>query len=234
VDSRFAIDLLTMVLIATLAIGIIAVDNLLASTMLAGIYSLMMAVIWSNLHALDVGFTEAAVGAGISTILLVGALILTGEESKPSRIDWRGVAVCAAAGLLLVAGTFDMPRFGDPDAPIHHTRVPKYLSQTVGKLPQAPSARYTAEVHHSADTPKSDHSEGHSIHPQDDFGGHVPNTVTALLAAYRGYDTMFETTVIFTAGLSVVILLRRRRKDDDTIEHASGPATLGREDGYRA
>ena len=43
----------------------------------------------------------------------------------------------------------------------------------------------------------------------------VPNVVTAVLASYRGYDTLGETTVIFTAGAGVVALLRRRRKDRD-------------------
>ena len=36
----------------------------------------------------------------------------------------------------------------------------------------------------------------------------VPNIVTAVLADYRGYDTMFETIVIFTAGVACIILLR--------------------------
>jgi multisubunit Na+/H+ antiporter MnhB subunit len=40
----------------------------------------------------------------------------------------------------------------------------------------------------------------------------VPNMVTAVLADYRGYDTMFETAVIFTAGIAVMMLLRRRPK----------------------
>jgi len=38
----------------------------------------------------------------------------------------------------------------------------------------------------------------------------VPNIVTALLANYRGYDTLGETAVIFTAGMAVILLLRRR------------------------
>jgi len=47
---------------------------------------------------------------------------------------------------------------------------------------------------------------------------HIPNIVTAVLASYRGYDTLGETTVVFTAGLGVILLLsgmgrrRRRRK----------------------
>ena len=43
----------------------------------------------------------------------------------------------------------------------------------------------------------------------------VPNVVTAVLASYRGYDTLGETTVIFTAGAGVLVLLRRRRKDSE-------------------
>lgn len=36
----------------------------------------------------------------------------------------------------------------------------------------------------------------------------IPNMVTAVLADYRGFDTLFETTVIFAAGISVILLLR--------------------------
>jgi multisubunit Na+/H+ antiporter MnhB subunit len=41
----------------------------------------------------------------------------------------------------------------------------------------------------------------------------VPNAVTSVLADYRGYDTMFETSVIFSAGVAVMMLLRRTRRD---------------------
>ena len=40
----------------------------------------------------------------------------------------------------------------------------------------------------------------------------VPNIVTAVLADYRGYDTLFETAVIFTAGVAVMMLLRRSKR----------------------
>ncbi len=57
-----------------------------------------------------------------------------------------------------------------------------------------------------------------SLHTSDYYIKHsikdtaVPNLVTAVLADYRGYDTLFETTVIFTAGLACFLLLRRFRR----------------------
>jgi len=47
----------------------------------------------------------------------------------------------------------------------------------------------------------------------------VPNAVTAVLASYRGYDTLGETTVIFTAGIGVLLLLKGRRR-----KHPEEPA----------
>lgn len=40
----------------------------------------------------------------------------------------------------------------------------------------------------------------------------TPNMVTSVLADYRGYDTLGETTVVFTAAMACILLLRRRRK----------------------
>jgi multicomponent Na+:H+ antiporter subunit B len=205
----FIIDLLLLLLVGATAVAIVQVRSLFSATMLAGIYSLLMAVVWSNMHALDVAFTEAAVGAGISTILLVGTLVRTKRlEKKRPLIQPMALLVCVVTGLALGYGTLDMPRFGDPEAPIHVRRVPKLFWQNVGKLPQAPPRHY----HHEPG------------HPQDDYSGHVPNTVTTLLGAYRGYDTMYETTVIFTAGISMVLLLRRRRdhelEPDPELDHA--------------
>jgi multicomponent Na+:H+ antiporter subunit B len=48
----------------------------------------------------------------------------------------------------------------------------------------------------------------------------VPNVVTAVLASFRGYDTLGETTVVFTAGAGVIALLRRRRHGKHDAEGA--------------
>jgi multicomponent Na+:H+ antiporter subunit B len=204
VNEVLILDVLLLTLALVAAVAIVRVRSLLAATMLSGIYSLLMALVWSNMHALDVGFTEAAVGAGATTVLLLGTISATGRLSRRTpSLDLRAAAVVLFTGGLLIYGTLDMPDFGDPHAPIHQHRVPKLLAQQVGKVPGRPPL--------GMDPPDPAHP-----HPRDDFNGHVPNTVTSLLAAYRGFDTMFETAVIFTAGISLVLLLRRR--DDDIVE----------------
>lgn len=45
---------------------------------------------------------------------------------------------------------------------------------------------------------------------------HTPNVVTAVLADYRGYDTLGEAIVIFTAGLACVLILMKRKANDKT------------------
>ena len=202
--SLFSTNGILLLLIIVLGVAVVAVRSLLASAMLYGIYSLLMALIWVNLYAMDVAFTEAAVGAGISTTLVLEALASTGADSKPSRlIHWPGLIVVSTTGAALIYGVLDMPNFGDPDARVHHHVAPEYISQTVGKL--------------GADATGNDHG---------DFGEHVPNLVTAVLASYRAYDTMFETVVIFTAGVCLVLLFDARREHDSRCGPGGGSSLM--------
>ncbi|MEW6690106.1 MAG: DUF4040 domain-containing protein, partial [Pseudomonadota bacterium] len=149
--------------------------NLFAVVVLAGVYSLLMATVLVALDAVDVAMTEASVGAGISTVLLLGALYLCGgEEAKPLARPWLPLAIALVIAGALVYGTLGLPAFSDPAAPIHTHVAPRYLQEAL---------RETG----------------------------VPNVVTAVLASYRGYDTLGETIVVFTAGVGVIALLRRRR-----------------------
>ena len=147
--------------------------NLFAAVVLSGVYSFLMATVLVALDAVDVAMTEAAVGAGVSTVLLLGALHLCkSEEAKPAHRPWLPLSVAIGTGALLVYGSFGMPEFSNPLAPIHQHVVPRYLQNEVD----------------------------------------LPNVVTAVLASFRGYDTLGETTVVFTAGAGIIALLRRRKK----------------------
>ena len=151
--------------------------------MLFGIYSLLSAALFVTLDAVDVAFTEAAVGAGLATILMLATLAITSARQKPmERRSLTAMLVAIATGLVLIYGTWDLPRFGDPWAPANRHVVPRYINESA-----------------------------------EEIG--IPNVVTSVLASYRGYDTLGEVTVIFTAGIGVMILIgrsrRRRREDDD-------------------
>lgn len=171
-------------MMAATVIAIVVQRNLFSVVVLAGVYSFLMATVLVALDAVDVAMTEASVGAGISTVLLLGALYLCGgEEAKPLTRPWLPLAVTLVIVAVLVYGTLGLPAFSDPLAPIHTHVVPRYLLQ--GPVETG-----------------------------------VPNVVTAVLASYRGYDTLGETVVVFTAGIGVIALLRlargrRRGKGED-------------------
>jgi multicomponent Na+:H+ antiporter subunit B len=162
-----------LVFMALPVLMLMRVRNLFAVIVLFGIYSFLMATVLVALDAVDVAMTEAAVGAGVSTVLLLGALHLCkSREAKPAHRPWLPLAVALSTGLVLVYGAMGLPEFADPLSPIHTHVVPRYLQNEV----------------------------------------EVPNVVTAVLASFRGYDTLGETTVVFTAGAGIIALLRRRRK----------------------
>lgn len=154
---------------------------MLAVVLLFGVYSLLSAALFTSLKAVDVAMTEAAVGVGISTVLMLATLSLT--THRTNRLPRRSLLpllVVLATGAALVYGTLDMPAFGDPAAPIHHHVAPEYLARSI------------------PDTT-------------------IPNVVTSVLASYRGFDTLGETCVVFTAGLGVLLLLGTRRRDDEEV-----------------
>ncbi|MEC9347825.1 MAG: DUF4040 domain-containing protein [Pseudomonadota bacterium] len=183
------IDIMLLALLLLVAIGIVRLRNLFAVVLLAGIYSLLMALVFTLLDAVDVAFTEAAVGAGVSTILSLGtlALIDSQREKIPSRFAFTPLLLSVATGALLIWGLSGMPEVGSPDAPAQLHVAPYYIEMTPVEID-------------------------------------VPNIVTAVLASYRGFDTLGEVAVVFTAGVGVMALLgsipavysrgRRRRQPD--------------------
>jgi multicomponent Na+:H+ antiporter subunit B len=153
--------------------------NLFGVVVLSSIYSFLMATLLVALDAVDVAMTEAAVGAGISTVLLLGALHLCqSKEAKPAHRPWLPLALALSTAALLIYGAMGLPDFADPQAAIHQHVVPRYLQNEVD----------------------------------------VPNVVTAVLASFRGFDTLGETTVVFTAGAGIIALLRRRKSKQDSHE----------------
>ncbi|MCZ6586761.1 MAG: DUF4040 domain-containing protein [Alphaproteobacteria bacterium] len=180
-----------MLLLMVVAVfGVIRARNLFVVVMLGGIYSFLMATVMVALDAVDVAMTEAAVGAGMSTVLLLAVLGLVKTREAPLRHSpVVPLIVCVLTGGALIYGTVALPPFGKADNPQNLHVAPYYLEN---------AERETGS----------------------------PNVVTAVLASYRGYDTLGETVVIFTGGIGVLILLtavRRRRRLAGDRDKGSAP-----------
>jgi multicomponent Na+:H+ antiporter subunit B len=142
---------------------------------LLGIYSFLMATVMVVLDAVDVAMTEASVGAGVSTVLMLGTLYLTKiGEARPVHSVVLPLFVAGATAAVLLSATLEMPPFGSADVPVV-AAGPDYLGRSV-----------------------------------PDTG--IPNVVTSTLASYRGFDTLGEVIVVFTAGIGVLVLLKRSPK----------------------
>jgi multicomponent Na+:H+ antiporter subunit B len=116
------------------AVAIVRARDLFAAAMLFAIYSLLSAALFVVLDAGDVALTEAAVGAGISTILVLAVLALT-RRYEHSDKGMRGhnmlaMVVVVVTGAVLVYATLDMPEFGSPDNPAQVHVGPYYTEQS--------------------------------------------------------------------------------------------------------
>lgn len=76
------LDILLLTIVVVCAIAAISVKDLLSSAILLGVYSFLMCLLWTEMGAVDVAFTEAAVGAGISTAFFIGAIYQTTRRTK--------------------------------------------------------------------------------------------------------------------------------------------------------
>ena len=165
-----------MTLLAVVTVAVVFQRSLFGVVVLTTIYSFLMASVLIVLDAVDVAMTEASVGAGISTVILLATLhLIKTTEMRSTRTHLTALFLAAGTGAVLVWGTLALPPFGTADMIINKHVVPRYLAETIKET-------------------------------------NVPNVVTSVLADYRGYDTLGETTVIFTAGIGVMLLLRGARR----------------------
>ena len=177
-----SIEILLMVLVVLLAFISLWIRDLVSAVVVFGAYSFLMCLIWTGMGAVDVAFTEAAVGAGVSTVFFIAVLFNTTRRIKFNPLDittklFAGV-LCVVFGYLLFLGVSDLPMWGSPESPVN----------------SGMSSYYIEEAYHDTK---------------------VPNLVTAVLADYRAFDTMFETCVVFIAMLGIFMLLK---KEDDIAE----------------
>jgi multicomponent Na+:H+ antiporter subunit B len=166
-----------LVLVLSTAAGAVFVKDLIASVLILGAYSFFLALLWAWQGAVDVAFTEAVVGAGLSTVFFLLTLFSVAQKEttrRSYRFSWLLMSGLMMLGLLMVYGAQGLPPVGDPTSPPNVHISPVYLARSFEET-------------------------------------RTPNVVTAVIMDYRGFDTLIETTVIFTAGIATSLLLWRHK-----------------------
>lgn len=126
------LDLLLFAILITAAILALRARDLLEAVALLACYSLFATLLFAGMGAVDVAFVELALGVGITGLLLIATMVVTGRRIEPAqrrRNPRRWVVLPLIAvffGVMLVAST-DLPDRGDPRAPAHQHVAPDYL-----------------------------------------------------------------------------------------------------------
>lgn len=135
-DLTQFLDYTLIAMLLAVGFAIVRLRNLFAVVMLTGVYSLLSAAWFVSLDAVDVAFTEAAVGAGISTVLMLGAMLLTAREADPAGAGrhWAAFAVVSVAGLALLFAIPDMPVYGDINSAANAGVGMEYMTRTPNEI----------------------------------------------------------------------------------------------------
>lgn len=150
--------------------------NLIESIIIMSVFSLFIGICYLLMDAPDVAMTETALGACLSTCVLLNVAKIVGEDAgKLKKLNTLFAAIlCSSFVAILTWVSFDLPSFGTQDSEIQ-THLTKYYLQNT----------------------------------RTDIA--IPSFVAAILASYRGYDTLGETTVILIAGLAVLVIVSRKK-----------------------
>ncbi len=181
-------------LVAFVIIGALfaaTIRDLVGSVVTFAGLTLGVAIIWVLLAAPDVALIEAAVGAGVTSVLFMIALVKTSKSRSDSEDEDDTERIFRSGNLpaLLLVGGLAIPlgyAFLSLD-PVGAANAPA-VSTTFADGAQTPYGYYIEETI-----------------PETGFS----NSVVAVLVVYRGLDTLGELIVAFSAAVSILIVLER-------------------------
>lgn len=156
---------------------LITSKNLVESIIIMSVFSLFIGICYLFMDAPDVAMTETALGACLSTCVLLNLVKVVGEDvgrTRKSKIIFASI-LCSTFIICLSWAALDLPAFGAGDSPLQNHLTKYYVENTHQEIA-------------------------------------IPSIVAAILASYRGFDTLGETAVILIAGLAVIVITSRRKK----------------------
>lgn len=171
-----ALQIVLLVFVVTAAVVTALLRDVLGSIIAFSAYSLGISIIWVFLRAPDVGLTEAAVGAGVVTVLFLLTIAKTvrpTSERTLERVNLGALGVTIAFVVALSTTLFALPPVGASDSAVVTDDVTQYYLENA----------------------------------YSETG--VQNAVTSVLAAYRGFDTLGEAVVVYSAGVGILLVLHK-------------------------
>jgi|TARA_Y100000991_G_scaffold203164_1_gene177602 multicomponent Na+:H+ antiporter subunit B len=129
--SELVINAFLVSVMLGIGIALLRTRTVIFTVVLTSAYSLIAALMFITLDAVDVAFTEASVGAGISTILFLAAMAyLPKEEEENLNSQILPALSCMVLGGILIWCSYDLPEIGLLSSPIHQHIVPDYILGT--------------------------------------------------------------------------------------------------------
>ncbi len=125
-----ALELALIGLILASALVTLLLRDVLAAIIVFGAYSFGMAMLWVVFRAPDVGLTEAVVGSGVMTPLLLLAIAKMGPEDPEDvlvNVDLRALAGVTVLVAVLAFTVLSLPEVGNPASPTNQHVAPYYL-----------------------------------------------------------------------------------------------------------
>jgi multicomponent Na+:H+ antiporter subunit B len=176
--NEILLAICALVLVIT-CIRLIVTKSLIESIIIMSIFSVFVSICYLFMDAPDVSMTETALGACLSTCVLLNVVKIVGDDigdSSKIKTILSGI-LCIIFIATLSWASLDLPEFGFNDSPLQTHLTEYYVKNTKHEIA-------------------------------------IPSMVAAILASYRGYDTLGETAVILIAGLGVLLIMSRRKKAD--------------------
>lgn len=136
VPPTIILDIGLMAILVVVAFAVVRMRSLFGIVMLQGVYSLTCAAWFVSLDAVDVAFTEAAVGAGVSTVLMLAAMLLADRESEPVPVSKQiaPLIVVIVAGAAMFYAIGDMAAYGDANSPANSYVGTDYIERTAEEI----------------------------------------------------------------------------------------------------
>ena len=125
--SELIINAFLVTVMLAIGIALLRTRTLIFTVVLTSAYSLVAALMFITLDAVDVAFTEASVGAGISTILFLAAMAYLPKEEENINSQILPALTCMVLGGILIWCSYDLPEIGLMSSPVHQHIVPDYI-----------------------------------------------------------------------------------------------------------